>query len=148
MVVGVGVHQADALPRAQLKPAFEYRDARVRRDEGRQDVVAAVAGGAVPVPPAVVPGEQPVQLREQVVVAARPVSMMASPAVACGTNTWRSPSASSRTKSAQSSVRSTTTGTPPVRTARSSDRMGDDDDIATLRVAPRPGARCRGRGAA
>jgi ribonuclease PH len=45
------------------------------------------------------------------------------PAVACGTKTCSRPSTSCFTKSAHSSVRSTTVGTPPVRTERSSDRM-------------------------
>src|SRR4051812_24182321 len=70
VVVGVGVDQAYALPGAELEAAFEHRHARVRRDERRDDVVAAVPGAAVPVPPAVVAGEQDVELREQVVVAA------------------------------------------------------------------------------
>jgi hypothetical protein len=42
----------------------------VRRDDGREDVVAAVAGTAVAVLPAVVGGEQGVQGGQEVVVAA------------------------------------------------------------------------------
>lgn len=40
-------------------------------DQGREDVVAAVARGAMAVLPAVVRGEQGVEGREEVVVAAR-----------------------------------------------------------------------------
>ena len=69
-----------------------------------------------------------------------PVSRIATPAVACGTNTCSSPSASPATNSAHSSVRSTTAGTPPVRTARSSDRMGRSWH-GSAAVAPRGSAR-------
>ena len=41
-----------------VQPPAEHRQGRVRRDEGRQHVVAAVPGRAVPVPPAVVGGQQ------------------------------------------------------------------------------------------
>ena len=70
-----------------------------------------------------------------------PVSRIAIPAVACGTKTCSRPSVSGCTNSAHSSVRSTTDGTPPVRTARSSDRMSDDDAIGA-RAGPAP--RCHG----
>src|SRR5688572_30101392 len=54
MVVGIGVDQADPLPDAEHETALEHRHARVRRHERRQDVVAAVPGTAMPVPPPVV----------------------------------------------------------------------------------------------
>src|SRR5262249_45735472 len=46
-----------------------------------------------------------------------PVSMIATPAVACGTNTCSSPSPRPDTNPAARSVMSTTAGRPPVRTS-------------------------------
>ena len=70
-VVGVGVHQADRLPGAQGRAAVQHRDGQRRGEERRQHVVPAVAGAAVPVPPAVVGGQQVAQRGQQVGVAAR-----------------------------------------------------------------------------
>jgi hypothetical protein len=70
-IVPIRVDEADGLPGAEFQPAADHRQSGVRRDEGRQDMVPAVAGAAVPVLPAVVGGQQRVQRGEQVVVAAR-----------------------------------------------------------------------------
>lgn len=69
-VVAVGVHQDHRLPGAQRQLAADHRQCGVRRHERGQHVVAAVSGRAVPVPPAVVGGQQRTQRLEEVVVAA------------------------------------------------------------------------------
>ena len=97
-----------------------------RRAAGRggQHVVAAVPGRAVRVPPPVSRGSSS---------SSRPAGRCRCPRPSRGARylPWRAGrrrAAARRpppaTNSAQSSVRSTTTGTPPVRTARSSDLMG------------------------
>lgn len=69
-VVPVRVDQAHRLPRPQFQAASQYRQRGVRGHDRREDVVAAVAGAAVAVLPAVVRGEEGVEGGEQVVVAA------------------------------------------------------------------------------
>src|SRR5690242_706612 len=67
-VVAVGVDEADRLPGAEGDPAADHGQCRVRRDPGRQDVVAPVPRRAVPMPPPVLGGQQLIDRREQVVV--------------------------------------------------------------------------------
>lgn len=70
-IAGVCIDQTHRLPRPQFQPPPDHRQCRVRRDEGGEHVVAAVAGAAVAVLPAVVGGKQGVEGGQEVVVAAR-----------------------------------------------------------------------------
>ncbi|MCW2613054.1 MAG: hypothetical protein JWN08_48 [Frankiales bacterium] len=70
VVVDVQVDQRDGLPGPEPQLAPQHRHRGVGRHQRRQDVRAAVAGRAVPVPPPVVGREQLAQRREQVVVGA------------------------------------------------------------------------------
>src|SRR3954447_24444292 len=69
-VVAVGIDQTDRLPGAERDSAAHHGECRVRRDPGRQHVIAPVAAGTVPVPPAVLGRQQLVDRGEQVVVRA------------------------------------------------------------------------------
>ena len=75
---------------------------RVRRHQGRHHVRAAVARAAVPVLPAVVGGQQVARAASRSSSLPAPVSMIAMPAVACGTKTCSRPSPRPDAKSAQS----------------------------------------------
>src|SRR4051794_5269484 len=57
-IVAVGIDETDRLPGAQRELAADYGECRVRRDPGRQHVVAAMPTRTVPVPPAVLGGQQ------------------------------------------------------------------------------------------
>ena len=92
-IVDVQVHQDDGLPRPQGHPAPEHGQRHRRADEGGQDVVGPVtrrlrgrAGtgrrGARGAPSAASRSSSDPE----------PVSMRATPAVACGTKTLTSPS--------------------------------------------------------
>ncbi|ARX88757.1 hypothetical protein SMD44_08244 [Streptomyces alboflavus] len=70
-VVPVGVHQDHRLPRPQLQAATQHRKRRMGRNDGREDVVPAMTGGAVPMLPTVVRREDLVEGGQEVVVTAR-----------------------------------------------------------------------------
>lgn len=71
LVVAVGIHEADGLPRAEREPAADDRHRQRWRDEQRQDVVGAMAGRpvAVAVEPFIA-REQPVEGVEEILVRA------------------------------------------------------------------------------
>ncbi len=120
-VVPVRIHETHRLPRPQRQPPVDDRKRGVGRDEGREDVVAAVAGAAVLVAPAVVGGKEVGEGGEEVVVAACAGFDDGDAAVACGTKTFRRPSApcaTSRRKAAQSPVMSATASWVPVVRSR------------------------------
>ena len=60
-IVGVGVHEHHALPRAERRSTLEDRDHQGRRHEGGDHVIGAVAPGAVAVAVAVVTRQQPLE---------------------------------------------------------------------------------------
>jgi hypothetical protein len=59
-VVDIRVHQHDALPGTECGTTAKHWHRERRRHEGRQQVITAVTGAAVPVPIDVVAGKQPV----------------------------------------------------------------------------------------
>ncbi len=72
VVVGVGIEQADRLPRAEAHPPVDNGHGQRRRRQQRHDVVGPVTGRPVAVAiPAVLAREQSVERVEQVVVRPR-----------------------------------------------------------------------------
>src|ERR1700722_5693411 len=57
-IVAIGVDQDDALPGAELEPSGQNGNVQRRADQCGEEVVGAVTLGAVPVPVAVIPGQQ------------------------------------------------------------------------------------------
>ena len=58
-VVAIGVDEHDALPGAEQKPAGNHRQGERGRDQERQDVVGAMAGGPVAMPVPLVAWQEP-----------------------------------------------------------------------------------------
>ena len=90
---------------------------------------------AVPVPPAVSVGSTSSMAVSRSSSEPAPVSMIATPAVACGTKTCSRPSPSRATNCCASAVMSRTTGRPPVSTVITSLRMGESCLRPRRRVA-------------
>ena len=113
-IVDVRIDQADRLPGAELEPSVDDRHHDRRCDECREDVVSPMPRRAVPVPPPTARGQQIVQHRQQVDVAARSGLEDGHAGRGVGHEDGEQAVVSGATNRAQRSDRSTTAGRLPV----------------------------------